>query len=142
MNLSSVVERIRDLCPLLRSVGGAAQYDVAVNGLLTAPAAFVVPLSETAGENYLASGATAQRIEVRFGVILVLSSHGDVTQGADALDQLDTHRSALRAALHGWLPSPDAEPCLVDQGAVLEFLPGELWWQDVYRTAYDLRTMP
>ena len=139
MNLAPIVTRLQTACPEFRAVGGAAEYDAANTGILVAPAAFVVPLEDRAGENYLI-GITAQRVEVLFGVIVLLTDFVNPASGERAMNDLETYRASVRAALHGWQPQADAEPCLISGGQLFSFEPGALWWQDVYRTAHDVRT--
>lgn len=140
MNPASIITRLRAECPTLRAVGGAAEYDVAANGITVTPAAYVVPMAEVADDNILL-GHTAQRVVASVGVLIVVSDHASAASGLDGLNSLEAYRIAIRSALLNWPPVPDADPFVFEGGAILDFRPGELWWQDTYRTAYDIRSI-
>jgi hypothetical protein len=132
MDLSLIVARLKEQLTALRSVGASADLDAAIDGVVAMPAAFVLPLAESAQDMGM-SGATGQRIVQAFGVLHVVSNRRD-GQGGAALDELKTHRLALRAALVGWVPdSVTGEPVTFAGGRLLRLDgDGRLWWIDEF----------
>lgn len=141
MNIEPIVTRLQATIPALRDVGGAAEFEaVTATGTPAKPAAYVIPLTDSADDPYLGIGATAQRITATFGVLLIAANHVRGRLGTKALEDLNTLRVAVRQALIGWQPGAAFEPCLFSDGALIDFEPGLIYWQDNYRTAYDART--
>lgn len=136
MRLTPVIARLALLCPSLRHVEGAAEYARLADAVLDPPCAYVLALAEDAAGNTLAN-AVSQRITVRFGVLLCVRSLTDAT-GAAGIEALDDLRGEVRLALLGWAP-PDGDPIEYASGALLDVVDGELWWQDVWRSAYLIR---
>ena len=132
MDLSPIVARLKIQLPALRSVGASADLDAAIEGAVALPAAFVLPLAESAVDIGL-TGSTGQRIAQAFGVLHVVSNKRDA-QGGASLDELATHRVALRAALVGWVPdAATGEPVLFTGGRLLRLDgDGRLWWIDEF----------
>ena len=132
MDQSLIVARLKAELTALRSVGASADLDAAIEGAVAMPAAFVLPLAETAQDMEM-TGATGQRITQAFGVLHVVSNKRDA-QGGQALDDLNTHRLALRQALVGWVPSEaDGEPVTFTGGRLLRLDgDGRLWWIDEF----------
>ena len=58
-------------------------------------------------------------------------------KGAAANVDLEALRAAVRTALLGW-SAPSCDPFEFAAGGLLAFRDGFLWWQDAYRTAYDI----
>ena len=132
MDLSLIVARLKTELTALRSVGASADLDAAIEGAVAMPSAFVLPLAESAQDLGM-NGSTGQRITQAFGVLHVVSNKRDA-QGGAALDDLKTHRLALRQALVGWVPAPaDGEPVTFTGGRLLR-LDGDglLWWMDEF----------
>lgn len=132
MDLSLIVARLKAQLTALRSVGASADLDAAIEGPSAMPAAFVLPLAESAQDMEM-TGATGQRITQAFGVLHVLSNKRDA-QGGAALDDLKTHRLSLRAALVGWvLDETTGEPVTFTGGRLLRLDgDGRLWWIDEF----------
>ena len=132
MDLSLIVARLKARLSALRSVGASADLDAAIDGAVAMPAAFVLPLAETA-QDLAMTGATGQRITQAFGVLHVVSNKRD-GQGGAALDDLRAHRLNLRAALVGWVPdSATGEPVTFTGGRLLQLDgDGRLWWIDEF----------
>lgn len=142
MNLAPVVERLKaETGSTFRVVGRAAELNAALEaGVPATPAVYVIPLAEQAGDEFLL-GVTAQRIQARFGVLLLVRNAADGTRGSATLDDLEPLRGAVRSALHGWAPGgAGSEPCLFESGELLSFEPGALSWLDTWRTAEEWRT--
>lgn len=142
MDLSPIVAHLRTQLPGLRSVGASADLEAAIDGALAMPAAFVLPLAES-GRNTGLLGVTAQRIAQAFGVLQVVSNRRD-GQGGAALDDLNTHRLALRASLVGWVPdATTGEPVLFTAGRLLRLDgDGRLWWIDEFELITHYRKNP
>lgn len=132
MDLSLIVDRLKAELTALRSVGASADLDAAIEGAVALPAAFVLPLADSAQDMGL-TGSTGQRIAQAFGVLHVVSNRRDA-QGGQALNDLKTHRLALRAALVGWVPdASNGEPVLYKAGRLLRLDgDGRLWWMDEF----------
>lgn len=132
MDLSLIVARLKTELSALRSVGASADLDAAIEGAVAMPAAFVLPLAESA-QDMAMTGQTGARIRQAFGVLHVVSNRRDA-QGGQALDDLKAHRLALRAALVGWVPvEADGEPVRFTAGRLLRLDgDGRLWWMDEF----------
>lgn len=138
MNLAPIIAAIDAGCPLLKLVGGAAEFDEAADGIKTTPACFVIPLSETAGENVLVNG-NLQRIDVDFGICLVVK-HARKSSGM--LAELETIRTSVRTALVGKTLTTEtaSQPIRFTGGQLINFQPGLMWWQDGFKTAHHIST--
>jgi hypothetical protein len=77
-----------------------------------------------------------QRVPATVGVAICVRNVADAKGSGASLD-LDTVRLAVRQSLLGWSP-PGCDPVQFDSGALLGFKSGYLWWQDIYRTTYDI----
>ena len=132
MDLSLIVTRLKAELSALRFVGASADLDAAIEGAVAMPAAFVLPLAESARDAGLV-GMTAQRITQAFGVLHVVSNKRDA-QGGAALGDLQVHRLALRRALSGWVPDASTgEPVRFTAGRLLRLDgDGRLWWIDEF----------
>lgn len=132
MDLSLIVARLKSQLSALRTVGASADLDAAIDGVVAMPAAFVLPLAESVRDTGLVS-STGQRIAQAFGVLHCVSNRRDA-QGGAALDDLKTHRLALRQTLVGWVPDDaTGEPVLFTGGRLLRLDgDGRLWWIDEF----------
>lgn len=132
MDLSPVVTRLKATLTALRTVGAAADLDAAFNGVVATPSAFVLPLAE-AGDGMGLLSSTGQRLTLAFGVVHCLSNRRDA-QGGAAMDDLATHRAALKTALIGWVPNAaTGEAVNFKAGRLLKMDgDGRLWWTDEF----------
>ena len=132
MDVAPFIARLKAQLTGFVVITGAGDLDVAIGGTPNTPAAYVMPLAETAEESKFI-GVIDQRLTQEFAVVLVVSNLRDAT-GAAAIAELATRRAALRAALLGWVPdAATGEPVQFVTGAVLEFRDQRLWWRDVFR---------
>ncbi len=138
MKLAPIVERLTLELPQLRKVGGAPDIPGAELAFKQAPAAFVLPLAETAEPNELESGALSQFVLVRFGVLWAVANLRDPS-GEAAQTDLESLRVAGQAALLGWQPDETMEPCEFAAGQLLQVSDRVLWWQDMFVTGFYLR---
>lgn len=124
----------------LALVEGAAGFAAAADPQTGAkpkavPAAFVLRLADS-GQPTLTFMRVEQRVAATFGIVYCVRNVADAKGGAAAGD-LESVRAAGRAALLGWHP-PGADPFEFDAGALLAFRDGYMWWQDSYRSHYDI----
>lgn len=134
MDLSPVIERLRGELPatLVRTVGGSADLDAAISGVVAMPAIFVVPLADRVLPAPVL-GVVEEQTSEAFAVLQVVSNKRDAT-GGQALVDLSVLRIAVRDALAGWMPTPQAmEPVQRTGGRLLRFdVDGRLWWSDEF----------
>lgn len=137
--LDACVERIRREVAALRFVAGAADLaGLSAEKLKAAPMGWVVPLSETASNNELNSGAISQRLTKSIGVVIVARNVRDA-RGEAARKDLEYLRDGVRKALIGWAPDINHDPIIYSRGRLLSMGDGAVWWQDEYQTATYLR---
>lgn len=122
--------------PTLNLVGGAAEFQAASDANPNAvPAAYVLRMSERGGER-LTYGRTEQRVPTEIGIVMVVRNVADAKGNAASAD-METLRGAVRTALLGWNAAA-TDPFEFAAGGLLAFRDGHLWWQDSYRTTYDI----
>lgn len=137
MDLKPVINRLRARLTGVRSIGGAADLDSALRGVVVAPAVFVVPLARR-GREIPRTGPTRQHISSLFGVIQVVESFRD-NVGEAALMDLDGLGKQIFDALVGWvLDEATGEPVVFVQGELLQAEgDGRVWWSDEFQlTSY------
>lgn len=141
MDLSLILARLKDQLTGFKQIGASADLDAAIEGAVAMPAAFALPLAESAGPNGTL-GITRQRISQAFGVVLVVSNRRDA-QGAAALNDLAALRLQLRQALLGWAPhATTGEPVLYTGGRLLRLDgDGRLWWIDEFQLVQHYRSL-
>ncbi|MBW8283323.1 MAG: hypothetical protein K0M55_06955 [Rhizobium sp.] len=109
--LSVIVDRLEANPGTLTEIQVAEDLDAVVDG--TAPdsgTAFVVPFREIAKPNTRMTGAHLQRVDVQFLVAFVVRYHDDAA-GAERAAMFDGLKTSAEAALAGWQPSPEGDPC-------------------------------
>ncbi|MCC7413318.1 MAG: hypothetical protein IT495_17010 [Gammaproteobacteria bacterium] len=137
MLVAAIIARLRTEVSALRDVTGAADLRAAGITLKRWPAAWVVLTGEQAQANQLAT-AVSQRVVATVGVVLGARDVSDAT-GTAAREALEPVRGAVRAALLGWAPDAEYEPCVLRGGRLLAFGDAVLWWLDEFDTAYYAR---
>lgn len=131
MDLDLVIDRLKATMSGFKAIGGAADLGAAMGGAVTAPAAYVIPLADSAQPSQLI-GVHEQLVTQAFGVILVVSNRRDAT-GAAALGELAPLRTQVRAALAGWAPTAEGLPVQMTGGRLLSLDgDGRLWWSDEF----------
>lgn len=134
------VARVADQVPGLKLCIQTVDVPSAMEQLKQTPAAFVVPISESGGDQFLATGGTGERVVPLFSVLLAVSSLRD-TSGAAAAAELVVLRQAVATALLGWTPdSAIYDPFEFASGRLVVMSDRVAWWQDNYRTAHYLET--
>lgn len=133
MELSQVIARLKAQRQVLKTVGGAADFDAALAGTIVLPSAFVIPLGDRS-DWARHTGAHDEDDEIDFGVILAVSNARD-SRGEAAQDSLVPVRAEVRQALSGWVPDESTgEPVHKTTGRLLRLDgDGRLWWIDNYR---------
>ena len=137
--LPLITARLESTVSALRRVAGAADIAAAEEDLKRMPAAYVLPLRERAGENYL-DNAVSQRVARAFGVLYAVRNLRDA-RGDAAHVHLEELRTEGRAALLGWEPDDDHEPIEFRGGRLLRLTNPILFWQDEYETAHLVRAV-
>lgn len=140
MNLTPIIDRIRDEVPALKLVGGAAQFERALGGLTALPAAFILPAAEAAEPSPFMDQLVQQQVGAEFSVLVAARNLAD-DEGAAAVEALEPVRVAIRAALLGWPPTDEHDSCEFRAGELVAFDNGVLWWQDRYSTAFLIRSV-
>jgi hypothetical protein len=135
MLLTPIVSRLSAQCPTLTQ----ALYALSGAVPVTYPAAYVLPLSETAGENPLL-GVHSQIITSRFGIEIMLKHASQAASGGPAAELLESVRAEVMAALKGWQPSPAYDPIAFVSGRLVEFQAGMAVWRDEFSTRFDSRS--
>ena len=132
LDLQPVIARLQGAAAGFKAIGASADLDAAIDGVLAAPAAFVLPLAEAATAMDT-TGRTGQRITQLLGVVLCVANRRDA-KGAAALNDLHALRLLVRAALVGWIPNADtAEPVHFLAGRLMKMDgDGRLWWIDEF----------
>lgn len=120
MDLGAIALQLRNHAPLFSGrVAGAGDLATAEDHALRAslPAAFVVPLTETATGNENDAGLQ-QQVEYRFAVLACVSAAKHEDLGKAGWDQVATCRRAILAAILNWTPPDAAEPITYNGGGL------------------------
>lgn len=139
MKIKLIIDRLKATCPIfLGRVSGAAALAQAVELAAdwTVPAAFVVPLSETADQNELLGDFSSQWVAIRFGVAILVSNTSD-EPGFTAAEAVVDAFAQIRAALVGWQPSETFQAIDYVSGELGEFDRARLFWELQFAT-YEL----
>ncbi|WP_157669908.1 hypothetical protein [Chitinibacter sp. GC72] len=137
MKIKPIIEYLKAQCPLLKSVGGAADYAEGKKLLKhQLPAAFVIPLGDIDGPNSVV-GEVHQERRTAFALIFA-QSNLKKAGGVDDVDELQQLRAQVRDALLGWLPPECDQAIEAAGGKLLDFDDAVLWWQDDYATGYAI----
>lgn len=117
-------------------VYGAADYASAKSlGGQRVPAAYIVPVRDSAERNLLSEGQVMQRAMLRIAVVLAVRNVAD-GRGDAGNAELRLLRDQVLNALVGWKPADLTQEIEFDGGAVDQFRQQTLWWADVFRAHY------
>ena len=146
MDISLVIEQLRQFCPVLQGrVGGAADFETGVEtviqitdpktGKLAYPTAVVIPLEDEPGSNDLLDGNIQTVIET-IGVIVEFDASAD-RRGQTAVSQVEAMKYQIFRALLNWNIDPDrgARGLYYAGGELLTFDRARLFW--MYRMSFD-----
>lgn len=136
--ISACVQRLQQQRPPFALVDGVAQFAQLRTEPPVWPAAYVLPLAETAAPNAYASGAVSQEVTLSIAVVIICRAVQDPA-GAAAIADLAALRRAVRDALLGWEPEGAADGFEFAGGELLRAEAGAVWWQDTFTTSYHLR---
>ena len=138
LSIRSVVDRLESATQGFREIGGAAGYARAVREARRQPAAFAIPLRDTAGPNRYGS-CVGQRVAAQFGVVILAR---DIRHdgGLGTATELEARRAEVHAALAGWSPGDAFETVTYTGGLIVTDIgeDGLLGWQATYETAFQL----
>lgn len=139
IDMTDIAARLKTV-PGLKTVGSLADLGAlaAPPSVEKRPAAYVIPLQESAAANEFTNWVD-QRVECVFGVVLIDGRPGDAT-GSKHLVGLGAVRRAVWAALLGWQPPGADEIVTYRAGDILEFKEGAAVWQETFATAYHLQS--
>lgn len=130
MLINSTVLRLRECVTGLREVDSAAGLDAAMQSSRVVPAAYVIPLNESASD--ASKLGLHQHWETHlFGVIYVISARN---ASGSVVDELNALRTQAKAGLIGWVPDTQTgEPVKFVGGELVQFAgDGRLWWSDEF----------
>lgn len=119
-------------------IGGAADLEAIEGGIITPPAAFLVPLGESPTSAPFAGDFT-QHVIVKYGAVLVISNQSDA-RGEAAVSELTLRRREIRDVLVKWSPDPTLGYSQRGPGSLLKFGDGLLYWMDEYFADFYERT--
>lgn len=142
MWFEDALQRLAAHMPGMREIDGASSLDAAMQGLVSTPSAYLIPLKDT-GLEMAHTGPLDQDITVLFAVLIVLDA-GRSASGMDVLRELHTRRGQVRQALVGWVPDEDTgEPVTYAGGELVQFQgDGRLWWSDEFLLSTYYRSNP
>jgi hypothetical protein len=146
MDISLVIEQLRQFCPVLQGrVGGAADFETGVEtviqvtdpktGKFAYPTAVVIPLEDEPGSNDLMDGNIQTVIET-IGVIVEFDASAD-RRGQTAVSQVEAMKYQIFRALLNWNIDPErsARGLYYAGGELLTFDRARLFW--MYRMSFD-----
>ena len=137
--IQDILDRLATTAPSLKLIGDAAAF-AAIKGnppRHKQPAAYVVPLSETARPNQ-AMNALSQSVTLSFGVLLAMSDLSDGRGGA-ASKRVEEVRDEVKLALAGWKPARAQRRIEYAGGRMLGLNGGVVWWQSDFTALTLLR---
>ncbi len=142
MWFEDALQRLAAHMPGMREIDGASSLDAAMQGLVSTPSAYLIPLKDT-GLEMAHTGPLDQDITVLFAVLIVLDAARSAS-GMDVLRELHTRRGQVRQALVGWVPDEDTgEPVTYAGGELVQFQgDGRLWWSDEFLLSTYYRSNP
>ena len=132
MNLAPIIARLRDECPTLKVVAGAAEWERAREQVTNLPAVFVMPAADGADPSPFGNEIVQQRVRSQF-VVSIAVRNLSFKDDAAAFASLEPVRVAIRDALLAWqpdYPTNDMDGCEFGAGQFDKFDNGVLWWWD------------
>ncbi|CAG4906116.1 phage tail terminator protein [Paraburkholderia saeva] len=137
MKVTPIVLQLRTYCPFFENrVAAAIEFEAARDeALLPAPAAFVVPTHDDAGENQT-QNTTRQDITDAFDVVVVIATQD--ARGQSRIDLLHDVRAMLWKALVGFEPLPDWNRIQYEGGSLLMMNRERILYRFGFSTVYTL----
>lgn len=137
--IAATITRLQGQRPPFAIVEGVARFAAIRAEPPAYPAAYVLPLAETASPNTRATGGHVQQVSMSVAVVILCRAAQDPS-GAAAVTDLAALRLAVRDALLGWTPDGASDGYEYTGGELLRAEGGSVWWQDTYTASYYLRT--
>lgn len=137
--IAATITRLQGQRPPFAIVEGVARFAAIRAEPPAYPAAYVLPLAETASPNTHATGSILQEVSASVAVVILCRAAQDPS-GAAAIADLAALRLAIRDALLGWAPAGASDGYEFSGGELLRAEGGSVWWQDTYTAPYHLRT--
>ncbi len=141
--MDAIEARVRSQVTALRLVAGAGEYaQLNAPPREKLPAAYVLPMDDTARPNSMASMVLRQEITRRVAVVILATNARD-PRGDAAAAALEPLVYAMRAALVGWTPAiptqpatgaklTTIEPLELVGGSLTDIADGVLAWTEQY----------
>lgn len=134
---SLTVQRLQQVPALFKYVGGIAEYAREPKPPVDKmPAAYVLPFSETYGENDMLNAVRQTGVE-EITIVLVVAASPAI--GANVLNPLATPRADLIGRLLGWQPDPKDGALLLSGGRLLAVEPTHLAYQYEFKRDHTER---
>lgn len=143
MLLDQVIPRLQAQVAALRSVEGAAEFQMLLDGRVQpqhSVSAYVIPLGKRAQSPLDASGEFQQPTQDLIGVVLMLSSTDRL--GQQAIERIEPLINEVIAAIAGWLPSGALGPCQLARAALVRVSDGFMAYQIDFSVPLLLRIQP
>jgi len=141
--MDAIEDRLTAMDPFKRVAAAVSFAELQQSGRVPQghqlPAAFVVPMDETAGGQRHGAGAHRQQLTQTIGVVLIVGARNDA-RGDKALDQVKPLADRVRDDLTGWPPTDRAAPLAYRRGRVAGFQQGAVFWLAEFTTTELLRT--
>lgn len=139
LNLQHWLDRLDGQIAGIRQLGAAVEYAAAFGNVTAAPAQFVIPVTDSSAENLLMTGVD-QYPTATIGIAFVVRNVAD-PRGQASHAELLALRQATAARLLNWQPADAERPVEYAGGRLLAHPDQDLWWQDNYRTVFNLRAL-
>lgn len=140
--IGDVVARLKARATELKAIGTAEDLAALQKG--TAPRdgeCFVVPFTESAEPNPFSSGAFRQLVKVQFLVAFVIRHAADA-KGGERVSKFDVYKASIEAALAGWQPTGESDPCELLSGRGQPLTNGATVYVQTWQTTRYLEQTP
>lgn len=143
MDLAFVIARLKSNTSGMKSIGGAADFETALDSVVTVPSLFVMPLLERANQMPRTSAVYQHMVQLNFAVIAVVANVKDARGETGLTTALAPVREQVRNALAGWVPDPTSgEPVAYAGGRLMRFAGDQrIWWSDEFTLNQYWRTL-
>jgi len=141
MDSAAIEARLKDRVPALRRIGVAADLSAVLEGKLAdpnGPSAWIVGLGARGGRPDAAAGVFVQGVTETVSIILTVRSI-DNRAGDQAVDEVETLKTAIRAAIAGWAPAGAFDLYALSREQLIAFKPGYLAYALEFTAAEELR---
>lgn len=143
-DIEQAIDRLRERVPLLRTIGGAADYVSAYERPGATPSAFVILAGESISTTPLSGNVLKQRTEADIDVAVAVRNYSASSRGKAQIDGVRQVVAQVRAALNGWKPVIDSADVIESmrgsgRARVLRYDADTLWWADRFSVVYHGR---